>query len=89
MQNCNNTLIIFFKEIFMHRDVLRKPFRIWKNENFGEDGTLSVTVSLASEVQFGVTYILCQKLGAEGIGRISWLPRAPLGPIFMTGLPER
>jgi len=33
--------------------------------------------------------ILCPRLGAEWIGRISWLPRAPLGPIFMTGLPER
>jgi len=30
--------------------------------------------------------ILCPRLGAEWIGRISWLPRAPLGPIFMTGL---
>jgi len=30
--------------------------------------------------------ILCPRLGAERIGRISWLPRAPLGPIFMTGL---
>jgi len=29
--------------------------------------------------------ILCPspRLGAEWIGRISWLPRAPLGPIFM------
>jgi len=26
---------------------------------------------------------------SELIGRISWLPRAPLGLIFMTGLPER
>jgi len=33
--------------------------------------------------------ILCPRLGAELIGRISWLPRAPLGPIFMTDLPER
>jgi len=33
--------------------------------------------------------ILCPRLGAEGIGRILWQPRAPLGPIFMTGLPER
>jgi len=33
--------------------------------------------------------ILCPRLGVEWIGRISWLPRAPLGPIFMTGLPER
>jgi len=33
--------------------------------------------------------ILCPRLGAVWIGRISWLPRAPLGPIFMTGLPER
>jgi len=31
--------------------------------------------------------ILCPRLGAERIGRISWLSRAPLGPIFMTGLP--
>jgi len=30
--------------------------------------------------------ILCPRLGAEWIGRISWLPRAPLGPIFMTSL---
>jgi len=30
--------------------------------------------------------ILCPRLGAEWIGRISWLPRAPLRPIFMTGL---
>jgi len=30
--------------------------------------------------------ILCPRLEAEWIGRISWLPRAPLGPIFMTGL---
>jgi len=30
--------------------------------------------------------ILSPRLGAEWIGRISWLPRAPLGPIFMTGL---
>jgi len=28
--------------------------------------------------------ILCPRLGGEWIGRISWLPRAPLGPIFMT-----
>jgi len=27
--------------------------------------------------------------GAEWIVRISWLARAPLGPIFMTGLPEQ
>jgi len=27
--------------------------------------------------------ILCPRLGAEWIGRISWLPMAPLGPIFM------
>jgi len=32
------------------------------------------------------TNILCPRLGAEWIGRIPWLPRAPLGPIFMTGL---
>jgi len=30
--------------------------------------------------------ILCPRLGAEWIGRILWLPRAPLGPIFITGL---
>jgi len=30
--------------------------------------------------------ILCPRLGAEWIGWMSWLPRAPLGPIFMTGL---
>jgi len=30
--------------------------------------------------------ILCPGLGAEWIGRISRLPRAPLGPSFMTGL---
>jgi len=28
--------------------------------------------------------ILAPRLGAEWIGRIPWLPRAPLGPIFMT-----
>jgi len=28
--------------------------------------------------------ILCPRLGAEWIGRTSWLPRAPFGPIFMT-----
>jgi len=33
--------------------------------------------------------ILCPRFGAELIGRISWLPTVPLGPIFMTVLPER
>jgi len=36
--------------------------------------------------EFILCAILCPRLGAEWIGRISWLPRAPLGPIFMTGL---
>jgi len=31
------------------------------------------------------TSILCPRLGAEGIGRISWLPRAPLGPPDLPG----
>jgi len=33
--------------------------------------------------------IPCPRLEVEWIGRISWLPRAHLGPIFMTSLPER
>jgi len=33
--------------------------------------------------------IPCPRLGVEWIERISWLPRAHLGPIFMTSLPER
>jgi len=37
-------------------------------------------------MNYGHQPILCPRLGAEWIGRISWLPRAPLGPIFMTGL---
>jgi len=39
-----------------------------------------------SVMQIQVDSILCPRLGAEWIGRISWLPRAPVGPIFMTGL---
>jgi len=37
----------------------------------------------------GTPSIPCPRLGVEWIGRISWLPRAHLGPIFMTSLPER
>jgi len=40
-------------------------------------------------IERGVSTILCPRLGAEWNWRISWLPRAHLGPIFMTGLPER
>jgi len=46
--------------------------------------TFVLYFSVSNRLMIIKWFILCPRLGAEWIGRISWLSRAPLGPIFMT-----
>jgi len=74
---------IFSKHAWRFWVVINKPRK--QNTTYRE----FLRAEVWDNVEVANRDILCPRLGAEWIGRISWLPRAPLEPIFMTGLPER